>query len=157
MLSILADIAPSRELPFTSRLSLCTKDPVECVHFWIAWKVLKPSQEQMDSTYMGNEFSCKEHRHQWRVLCACEGHLTFSSYYPNAVMVGIPFLGKNLKKEPSKSPMQRLCWYKLAQSCSSNCVIGSGNEVSLLFHSVTLHKVSQHRRTVWELCLPAKV
>lgn len=48
MLSILADMAPSKELPFTSRLSLCNKDPVEWVQFWIAWEVLKPPQEQTD-------------------------------------------------------------------------------------------------------------
>lgn len=40
--------------------------------------------------------------------------------------------------------MQILCWYELVQSHSSNCTTESGNEVSLLFHSVTLHEVSQH-------------
>lgn len=49
---------PLGETPFHSRLSLCNKDLVEYAYFWIIWKVLKTSLEQMDSIYVGNEFSC---------------------------------------------------------------------------------------------------
>lgn len=57
MLSILAHCS-LWGTSFHSRLSLCNRDLVEYVYFWITWKVLKTSQEQMDSMYVSNEFSC---------------------------------------------------------------------------------------------------
>lgn len=94
-------IQPLGVSPFHSRLSFCNKDLVEYANFWIVWKVLKTSQEQMDSVYVGNELAVS-----WvSVECplCLQRSLNFQQFLSKYSKVGIPFLGKGFKNNPSES------------------------------------------------------